>query len=55
MLTIVPTYGLERLQVELTNVNGINIARDYLKRITKKLGLKCKQVKRFKETTNLET
>lgn len=46
------TYGADRLQVELAKVDGISIGRDNLKRIRKKLGLKCKQVKRFKATTN---
>lgn len=46
------TYGPERLQAELAKVDGIIIGRDNLKRIRKKLGLKCKQVKKFKATTN---
>lgn len=46
------TYGSDRLQVELANVEGIIIGRDNLKRIRKKLGLKCIQVKKFKATTN---
>lgn len=46
------TYGADRLQVELAKVDGISIGRDNLKRIRKKLGLKCKQVKKFKATTN---
>jgi len=46
------TYGPDRLQVELAKVDGITIGRDNLKRIRKKLGLKCKQVKKFKATTN---
>ena len=46
------TYGPDRLQEELSKVDGIIIGRDKLKRIRKKLGLKCKQVKKFKATTN---
>jgi len=46
------TYGLNRLQRELEKVDGISIGRDRLKRIRRKLGLICKQVKKFKATTN---
>lgn len=46
------TYGPDRLQVELAKVDGISIGRYNLKQIRKKLGLKCKQVKKFKATTN---
>lgn len=46
------TYGPERLQTELAKVDGIAIGRDRLKYIRRKLGIKCKQVKRFKTTTN---
>jgi transposase InsO family protein len=35
-------------------VDGISIGKDKLKRIRKKLGLKCKQLKNFKATTNLK-
>ncbi len=46
------TYGPERLQEELAKVDGIEIGRDKLRRVRRKLGLKCKQVKKFKATTN---
>jgi transposase InsO family protein len=46
------TYGPKRLQEELADVDGVIIGRDKLKRIRKKLGVKCKQVKKFKATTN---
>lgn len=46
------TYGPERLHQELAKVDGIVIGRDKLRRIRRKLGLKCKQVKKFKATTN---
>ena len=46
------TYGPKRLQEELAKVDGIIIGRDRLRRIRRKLKLKCKQVKKFKATTN---
>lgn len=46
------TYGPERLQEELAKVDGVIIGRDKLKRVRRKLGIKCKQVKKFKATTN---
>jgi putative transposase len=46
------TYGPERLQTELAKVDRIEIGRDQLKYIRRKLGIKCKQVKKFKATTN---
>ena len=46
------TYGPERLQTELAKVGGIKIGRDRLKYIRRKLGIKCKQVKKFKATTS---
>jgi putative transposase len=45
------TYGPERLQVELAE-NGIEVGIYRIKRIRKKLGLKCRQKRRFKATTN---
>jgi putative transposase len=46
------TYGPERLQEELAKVDGVVIGRDKLKRVRRKLGIRCKQVKKFKATTN---
>ena len=46
------TYGPERLQTELAKVDGIEVGRDRLKYLRRKLGIKCKQVKKFKATTN---
>jgi putative transposase len=46
------TYAPERLQEELAKVDGVNIGRDKLKRVRRKLGIRCKQVRKFKATTN---
>ncbi len=46
------TYGPERLQEELAKVDKVIIGRDKLKRVRRKLGIKCKQVRKFKATTN---
>ena len=46
------TYGPERLQDELAKVDGVIIGRDKLKRVRRRLGIRCKQVKKFKATTN---
>jgi transposase InsO family protein len=46
------TYGPERLQEELAKVDGVNIGRGKLKRVRRKLGIRCKQVRKFKATTN---
>ena len=45
------TYGAERLQHELAE-NGIKVGLCRIRRIRKKLGLKCKQKKKFKATTD---
>ena len=42
------TYGPERLQAELAKVDGIEIGRDRLNYIRRKLGITCKQVKKFR-------
>ena len=46
------TYGPERLQTELAKVDDIEIGKDRLKYSRRKLGITCKQVKKFKATTN---
>lgn len=45
------TYGPERLQEDLAE-NGINTTVHRVKRIRKKLGIRCKQKRKFKATTN---
>ncbi|EFN2499682.1 IS3 family transposase [Shigella dysenteriae] len=45
------TYGTRRLQTELAD-NGIIIGRDRLARLRKELGLRCKQKRKYKATTN---
>jgi len=45
------TYGPERLQKDLAE-HGINAGISRIRRIRKKLGIRCKQVKKFKATTN---
>lgn len=46
------TYGVEKLQDELRDVYGINVGIHRIKRLRRELGLKCKQIKKFKATTN---
>lgn len=45
------TYGTRRLQVELAS-EGVEIGRDRLARLRKELGLRCRQKRKFKATTN---
>lgn len=45
------TYGTRRLQTELAE-NDIIIGRDRLARFRKELGLRCKQKRKYKATTN---
>jgi putative transposase len=45
------TYGPERLQRDLAD-NGIIVGVHRIKRIRKKLGLRCRQKRRFKVTTD---
>jgi putative transposase len=45
------TYGPERLQYDLAE-NGIQVGICRIRRIRKKLGIRCKQKRRFKATTN---
>lgn len=45
------TYGPERLQRDLAD-NGINVSVYRIKQIRKKLGLRCRQKRRFKVTTD---
>jgi putative transposase len=44
------TYGSERLQYDLAD-HGVRVGICRIKRIRKKLGIKCKQKRRFKATT----
>lgn len=45
------TYGPERLQADLAD-NGIRVGIHRIKRIRQKLGLRCRQKRRFKATTD---
>lgn len=45
------TCGPERLQSDLAD-HGINVGVDRIKRIRRKLGLRCKQKRKFKATTD---
>ena len=45
------TYGPERLQDELKD-EGIKAGVGRIKRLRKKLGIRCKQVRKFRATTN---
>ena len=45
------TYGAERLQRDLAD-NGVTVSVHRIKRIRRKLGLRCRQKRRFKATTN---
>lgn len=45
------TYGPERLQADLAD-HGVKIGVHRIKRIRRKLGLRCKQKRKFKATTN---
>ena len=47
------TYGPERLQSDLAE-HGVRVGIYRIKRIRKKLGIRCKQKRRFKATTNSE-
>ena len=45
------TFGPERLQEDLA-AHGVKVGVLRIRRIRKKLGIRCKQVKKFKATTN---
>jgi transposase InsO family protein len=45
------TYGAERLQEDLF-AHGVNVGVYRIKRLRRKLGLRCRQMKKFKATTN---
>jgi putative transposase len=45
------TYGAERLQHELAE-HGVRVGISRLKRLRRKLGIRCKQKKKFKATTD---
>jgi putative transposase len=45
------TFGPERLQKDLAN-HGVQIGVHRIKRLRAKLGLRCKQKRKFKATTN---
>ncbi len=46
------TYGSEKIQEELADVEGIRVGVHRIKRIRRKLGLRCKQKLKYKATTN---
>ena len=45
------TYGPKRLQSDLAD-HGVTASVDRIKRIRRKLGLRCKQKRKFKATTD---
>jgi len=45
------TYGPERLQKDLAE-HGVPVGTHRIRRIRKKLGIRCKQIKKFKATTH---
>ena len=45
------TCGPERLQKDLAE-HGVKVGISRIRRIRKKLGIRCKQIKKFKATTN---
>ena len=45
------TYGVRRLQPELAD-DGFVAGRDRIERLRRELGLRCKQKRKFKGTTN---
>ena len=45
------TYGSERLQTDLAE-HGVKVGICRIRRIRKKLGIRCKQVRKFKATTD---
>jgi putative transposase len=45
------TCGPERLQKDLAE-NGVTVGIHRIRKIRKKLGIRCKQTKKFKATTN---
>ena len=45
------TYGPERLQEDLAD-NGVKATVHRIKRIRRKLGIRCKQKRKFTATTN---
>ena len=45
------TYGAERLHEDLAD-NGVNTTVHRVKRLRKKLGIRCKQKRKFKVTTD---
>lgn len=46
------TYGPEKIQKELTEVDGLIVGIHRIKRLRRQLGLKCRQKKKFKATTD---
>jgi putative transposase len=46
------TYGREKIQKELSEVDGITVGLHRIRRIRRKLGLYCIQKKKFKATTD---
>lgn len=46
------TYGPDKIQDELAEVDGLSVGLNRIKRLRRTHGLRCKQKKKFKATTN---
>ena len=46
------TYGPEKIQTELLAVDGLDVGLNRIKRLRRKHGIRCKQRKKFKATTD---
>ncbi len=46
------TYGAEKIQKELSEADGIAVGLHRIKRLRRQLGLKCRQKRKFKATTD---
>lgn len=46
------TYGPDKIQSELVAVDGLSVGLNRIKRLRRKHGLRCKQKRKFKATTN---
>jgi putative transposase len=46
------TYGPERIQTELAAVDGLDVGLNRIKRLRRKHGIRCRQRKKLKATTD---
>ena len=46
------TYGPEKIQTELLEVDGLDVGINRIKRLRRKNGIRCKQKRKFKATTD---